>query len=64
MELEILWTNSAITQLELIFDYNKTTVGITVARKLTKGIVQKTASLANQPRKGPREELLINRLKE
>ena len=64
MDLKVLWTNTASKQLEDIFDYYNTTANLTVARKLVKGIVQKTTSLSKQPRKGQRELLLADRQKE
>lgn len=64
MDLKVLWTNTASEQLENVFDYYKITANLTVARKVVKGIVQKTASLAKQPRKGQWEPLLANRQKE
>lgn len=64
MDLKVLWTNTASKQLEDAFDYYKVTASLTVARKLVKGIVEKTASLSKQPKKGQREILLADRQKE
>ena len=64
MDLKVLWTNTASDQLEDIFDYHKVTASLVVAKKLVKSIVQKTASLSKQPRKGQREVLLVDRQKE
>lgn len=64
MDLKVLWTDTASGQLEDIFDYYKVKANLTVARKLVKGIVQKTASLSKRPRRGQREDLLADRAKE
>ncbi|MHA6246708.1 type II toxin-antitoxin system RelE/ParE family toxin [Pontibacter sp. CAU 1760] len=64
MDLKVVWTNTASAQLEGVFDFYKTTASLTVARKIVKSLVQKTASLAQQPRKGQREVLLADRQKE
>ena len=64
MDLKVVWTNGAIAQLESIFDFYKTTANLTVARKITKGLVRKTALLPQQPNQGQREELLTSRQKE
>ena len=50
MDLKVLWTNTASKQLEDVFDYYKVTASLTVARKLVKGIVEKTASLSEHPK--------------
>lgn len=64
MDLKVVWTNIASEQLEGVFDYYKITASPTIARKLVKSILQKTASLVKQPKKGPRELLLADRQKE
>lgn len=64
MELEVLWTDTASGQLEDVFDYYKITATLPIARKLVKGIVQKTSTLASHPKIGQREPLLAYRQKE
>jgi len=64
MDLKVLWSNTASQQLEDVFDYIKTTANLTVARKIVKEIIKKSASLSKQPKKGQREPLLANRQKE
>ena len=46
MDLKVLCTITASEQLEDVFDYFKITANLTVARKIVKGIVKKTASLS------------------
>ncbi|RZJ98553.1 MAG: type II toxin-antitoxin system RelE/ParE family toxin, partial [Flavobacterium sp.] len=57
MDLRILWTNAASRQLEEVFDYYKTTATLAVARKLVKGIVNKTRILSSNPGVGQKELL-------
>ncbi|PIQ21811.1 MAG: plasmid stabilization protein [Cytophagales bacterium CG18_big_fil_WC_8_21_14_2_50_42_9] len=64
MDLKVLWTNTASRQLEDVFDYYKITANLTVARKIVKGIIAKSASLSKQPGKGQLEPLLADRHKE
>ena len=58
MDLGIYWTNFAENRLEDIFSYYKNKAGLNVARRLTKGIVDKTIDLQKNPKKGQKELLL------
>lgn len=61
MEVKILWSDSALAQLEDIFDYHKTKASITIARKLVKSIIQKALILEATPLLGAKESLLSDR---
>jgi toxin ParE1/3/4 len=64
MELKVFWTDSAIEQLDKIFDFYKNKSGILIANKIINGIVDKTILLENLPRIGQIEELLGNKKNE
>jgi Plasmid stabilization system protein len=61
MGLTVFWTESAINQLEDIFEYYKITTSTTVAQKIVNVIVDKSLVLEKQPQIGPIEELLKER---
>ena len=58
MELKVYWTESAIDQLENIFDYYKFKANIKVARNLVTKIIDRTIQLEKLPESGQLEELL------
>ncbi len=62
--MRIYWTETAINQLETIFDYYSLKAGNKTARKITSSIVDKTILLENNPKIGQKEELLQNRKNE
>jgi toxin ParE1/3/4 len=64
MEIRVLWTEFAVTQLEQIFDYYKYTAGIKVSRKIVAQITDRTLLLEKNPLIGKREPLLENRKKD
>jgi len=64
MELKVFWTETAIEQLENIFDYYKFKVSVKVAQNIVTRLVDRTVQLENQPLSGQIEELLKNRKKE
>ena len=64
MDLKLFWTDTALGQLEDIFDYYKLTGSLSTARKITSSIVDKTIHLESHPRLGPKEELLKKRKNE
>ena len=64
MDLKVLWTNTASQQLEDVFDYYKVTANLTIARKIVKAIVKKSASLSKQQKKSQREPPLAGKKKE
>ncbi len=61
MEIKIFWSDTAIKELEKIFDFNKTISGVLFARKTTKIIVKKTTLLKSRPNIGQREQSLLDR---
>lgn len=61
MEVKILWSDTALVQLEDIFDYHKTNISSKIARNLVKSIVQKAQILESNPFIGVKEPLLSNR---
>jgi plasmid stabilization system protein ParE len=61
MEIKILWSDSALTELEEIFDYHKAKASSDIARKLVKSIIQKTQILVSNPLVGVKEPLLSDR---
>ncbi|MBK0401660.1 type II toxin-antitoxin system RelE/ParE family toxin [Adhaeribacter sp. BT258] len=62
--MKIVWTDSAIVQLEAIFDFYKTTASLDVARKISKDLVSKTKLLPSQPTMGQHEVLLKSKKNE
>ena len=64
MELEIFWTQLAEDKLQDIFDYYKGKAGIKISRKIITQIIDRTIDLNKNPRIGPEEELLKDRLQE
>lgn len=61
MEVKILWTDTALDQLEQIYDYYKFKASISVAKKLVKNIVSKSELLTKNPELGTKEPLLSKR---
>lgn len=61
MEIKILWSDSALTELEVIFDYYKAKASSDIARNLVKSIIQKTQILESNPFLGVKEPLLSER---
>lgn len=61
MEVKVLWSNSAILDLQAAHDFYKTTAGLSIADKITLSIVSKTLLLAANPRMGQIEEILKHR---
>lgn len=59
--MKIYWTQTALTNLEDIFDYYKLNTSLKVAKKLVKEIVATTLLLQNQPKIGKKEEILQDR---
>ncbi len=64
MDLKVFWTDTALEQLENIFDYYKVNVSINIAKKIIKQIVNKTIQLEKTPRIGQKEPLLESRKNE
>jgi toxin ParE1/3/4 len=61
MALTVYWTDFAIEQLEIIFDFYNTKVSLTVAQRIINSIINKTVILEVHPTIGQLEELLIKR---
>lgn len=61
MEMTVLWSDSAISDLQTIYDYYLTTANATVAVKMVDLLVDKSQLLADNPRIGQEEELLKHR---
>ena len=61
MEMKILWSDSALADLEEIFEYHKTKASSDIARNLIKSIIQKTQILESNPLLGVKESLLCDR---
>lgn len=61
MEVKIFWSDTALSQLEDIYDYYKVKASIAIARKLVKSIIEKTIILELNPLIGEKESLLAER---
>jgi len=61
MGIRVFWTETALNNLEDIFEYYKYKASIKVVRDLVKGIVKTTIQIQNSPTIGKREVLLANR---
>lgn len=61
MELKIFWTGFAKNELKNIFNYYKEDVGLEVAQKVIKEIIQKTSTLSFGVNIGPEESAFENR---
>ncbi len=61
MEIKVFWTETALNNLEDIFEYYKYKASVKIARNLVKGIVKSTIQIQNSPNIGKKEELLADR---
>ena len=61
MEIIVLWSDSAISELQAIHDYYLTKANLKVAHKIVNSIVDKSLLLSDNPRMGQVEELLKHR---
>jgi len=61
MEITVLWSDSAIVELQAVYDYFLSTANFKVAQKLVNSIVDKSILLSANPRMGQLEELLKHR---
>jgi len=61
MEIKVFWTQTALNNLEDIFEYYKYNASIRIARRLVKEIVLSTIRIQNSPKIGRIEELLRDR---
>ncbi len=61
MEIRVLWTDSALSQLEDIYDYCKIKASPEIAKKLVKALIEETVVLESSPLIGVKEPLLSER---
>jgi len=61
MEIKVLWSDTSLIQLQEIFDYHKLKASVSVARKIVKGLVEKSILLEANPLIGIKEPLLADR---
>jgi toxin ParE1/3/4 len=61
MEVRVLWTDSALSQLEDIYDYYKIKASPRIAKKLVKTLIEETILLESNPLIGVKESLLSKR---
>lgn len=61
MEVRILWTDTALSQLEDIYDYYKIKASPRIAKKLVKTLIEETIVLESNPLIGVKEPLLSKR---
>lgn len=61
MEVKVLWTETALNNLEDIFEFYKYKESVSIARNLVKEIVQSTLRLQKSPYIGRKENLLAQR---
>jgi plasmid stabilization system protein ParE len=64
MEIKVLWTETALNNLEEIFEFYKYKESVSIARKLVKEIVKSTLRLQKFPYIGKKENLLADRKNE
>lgn len=60
MECLVLWSDSAVEDLQKINDYFVASANIKVANKIINAIVDRSILLENNPRIGQKEDLLSN----
>jgi len=58
MEMTIIWSKKARTQVRQIFDYYQVNASTTVAESIISSIKHSTSNLATQPKLGRRYKLL------
>ena len=61
MEIKVFWTQTALNNLEDIFEYYKFRASVNVARNIVKDIVSSTIRIQNSPKIGKTEDLLKKR---
>jgi plasmid stabilization system protein ParE len=61
MEVKVLWSDTSLFQLQEIFEYYSYKASPNVARKIIKGIVEKSILLESNPLIGVKEPLLVDR---
>jgi len=58
--VKISWTDFAKLELQRIFEFHKENASLSVAQKLTSGIVKESKKLIKQPMIGQEENLLLH----
>lgn len=61
MNFEVIWSEFAEKQLELIFEFYREKASETVANKLVRSIIKEPDRLIKEPFLGQKEDLLKNR---
>ena len=61
MEIKVLWSDTALLQLQDIFDYYKLNASPAIARRLVKFLIESTILLESNPKLGTIEPLLSER---
>ena len=61
MEVKVLWSDTSLVQLQEIFEYYSFKASPDIARKIIKGIVEKSILLESNPLIGVKEPLLVDR---
>jgi len=61
MEVKILWTDFALSQLEDIYDFYKYKASPRTAKKIVKSLIEESISLESNPLIGVKEPLLSAR---
>jgi len=64
MSLTVYWTRFAENKIDDIYEYYELNAGVSVARKLINGIIDRTIGLEKNPYIGPKEKLLEKREQE
>ncbi len=64
MEIMVIWSDTAIEELQEIYDYYFFNASKRIADKLANSIVDKTILLEQSPRIGQKEEILVHLQKE
>ena len=64
MGLIVLWSDSAIDELQEIYDYYKLKASKQIADKISNAIIDQTLLLEDNPRMGQREEIFRDKYKE
>ena len=61
MEVKVLWSDTALSQLEDIYDFYKIKASHSIAKKLVKSIIEETIILESNPKLGVKEPLLFEK---
>ena len=62
--MKVIWTNEALQETKLIYNYYKCKVSIKVAKSIRSKILSSVKNLDKQARKGQTEELLTHKNEE